>query len=573
MSFTDYADAVADRGIATRKRMWRDALALTLVLVVWFGYELGSRSLWHPDEGRYSEIPREMVASGDYLTPRLDGVKYFEKPVLFYWLQAGAIKLFGVNEWSLRLWTAFFAIAGCLAVFFSGYRLFGRRAGLFAAAILATSVWYDLMGSAITLDMALSAFLTVGLLVFLYGTRLPPGPARRMWFYAFYALIAAATLTKGLIGIVIPGMVIVAWMVLMRNWSLLRTMYIPTGTLLFLAIAAPWHVLVWRANPEFGWFYFVHEHFARYLTTVHHRSQPIWFFVPVLLVGMFPWSAFIVEAGRRGLSNRYAEPQKHSDTWFLLLWAGLVFAFFSMSGSKLATYILPVMPPLAILCGRYFADVWEGALQRAARYPYWLTLAFALLIGLTLLTLKWILRANQKVVDFYDVVGPDIYLVVASIVALALLPFMLARFGRVRQAVVALLMTAALMVLSFDVNLDKFDVTRTVKPLAMEIKRLAKPGDEVVSYLEYFQDLPVYLGHTVTVAGWKGELEFGTEQEDTSGWIIDEAELVSRLRHKTLYIITRDRNIDHLKEISPVPLHEIMRTNRNVLVTNAETAP
>ena len=202
-----------------------------------------------------------------------------------------------------------------------------------------------------------------------------------------------------------------------------------------------------------------------------------------------------------------------------------------------------------------------------------MTLAFALLIGLTLLTLKWILRANQKVVDFYDVVGPDIYLVVASIVALALLPFMLARFGRVRQAVVALLMTTALMVLSFDVNLDKFDVTRTVKPLAMEIKRLAKPGDEVVSYLEYFQDLPVYLGHTVTVAGWKGELEFGTEQEDTSGWIIDEAELVSRLRHKTLYIITRDRNIDHLKEISPVPLHEIMRTNRNVLVTNAETAP
>ena len=573
MSFTDYADAVTDRGIFTRKRIWRDALVLTLVLVVWFGYELGSRSLWHPDEGRYSEIPREMVASGDYLTPRLDGVKYFEKPVLFYWLQAGAIKLFGVNEWSLRLWTAFFAIGGCLAAFFAGYRLFGQRAGLFAAAILATSVWYDLMGSAITLDMALTAFLTVGLLAFLYGTRLPPGAARRMWFYAFYACIAAATLTKGLIGIVIPGMVIVAWMLVMRNWSLLRTMYLPTGTALFLAIAAPWHVLVWRANPEFGWFYFVHEHFARYLTTVHHRSEPVWFFVPVLLIGMFPWSAFFVEAARRGLANRYAAPQKHSDTWFLVLWASLVFVFFSMSGSKLATYILPAMPPLAMLSGRYFADVWEGTLQRASRYPYWLTLVFALLIGLAFLTLKWILQSNEKVVEFYDVVGPDIYLIVASILALALVPFILERFGRVRQGIVALLATSALMVVSFDVNLDKFDVTRTVKPLAMEIKRLAKPGDEVVSYLEYFQDLPVYLGHTVTVAGWKGELEFGTEQEDTSGWIIDEAELVSRLRHKTLYIITRDRNIDHLREISPVPLHEIMHTDRNVLVTNAETAP
>ena len=573
MSFTDYAGAVTDRRVSERKRMWRDALLLVLVLVVWFGYELGSRSLWHPDEGRYSEIPREMVATGDYLTPRLNGVKYFEKPVLFYWLQAGAIKLFGVNEWSLRLWTAFFAISGCLAVFFAGYRLFGRRAGLFAATILATSVWYDLMGSAITLDMALTGFLTVALLVFLYGTRLPPGLARRMWFYAFYALTAAATLTKGLIGIVIPGMVIVAWMLLMRNWSLLRTMYLPTGTLLFLAIAAPWHVLVWRANPEFGWFYFVHEHFARYLTTVHHRSEPIWFFVPILLVGMFPWSAFFGEAVRRGLANRYAEPQRHSDTWFLLLWAGLVFAFFSMSGSKLATYILPVMPPLAILSGRYFADMWDRSLQRPARYPYWLTLVFALLIGLALLMVKWLLRANEKVVDFYNVVGPDIYLVVASVLALALVPFLLERLGRMRQGIVALVITAALMVLSFDVNLDKFDVTRTVKPLAMEIKRLAKPGDEVVSYLEYFQDLPVYLGHTVTVVGWKGELEFGTEQEDTSGWIIDEPELVSRLRHKTLYIITRTRNIDRLKSISPVPLHELMRTDRNVLVTNAETAP
>ena len=186
---------------------------------------------------------------------------------------------------------------------------------------------------------------------------------------------------------------------------------------------------------------------------------------------------------------------------------------------------------------------------------------------------KWLLRANEKVVDFYNVVGPDIYLVVASVLALALVPFLLERLGRMRQGIIALVITAALMVLSFDVNLDKFDVTRTVKPLAMEIKRLAKPGDEVVSYLEYFQDLPVYLGHTVTVVGWKGELEFGTEQEDTSGWIIDEPELVSRLKHKTLYIITRTRNIDRLKSISPVPLHELMRTDRNVLVTNAETAP
>ena len=571
MSYTDHAAALTDYSRTEKRRIWRDALVLFVLLTVWFGYELGSRSLWHPDEGRYSEIPREMVASGDYLTPRLNGVKYFEKPVLFYWLQAGSIKLFGVHEWSLRLWTAFFAGLGCMAVFFAGYRLFGRRTGWFAAAILATSVWYDLMGSAITLDMAVTAFITTALLAFLIGVREPPGWSRRLWLWGFYALAAAATLTKGLIGIVIPGMVIFGWMAVTRKWSVLRSMYLPSGILLFLAIAAPWHVLVSQANPEFAWFYFVHEHFLRYLTKVHHRSQPFWFFVPVLLIGMFPWSAFFAEAVRRGLRNRWAEPQKYEDTWFLVLWAGLVFLFFSMSGSKLATYILPVMPPLAILCGRYFAGVWDGTLRSARRYPYWLVLIFGAVVALAFLSIRWIAARNEKVEDFYTVLGPDLYLVVASILAVAVVPIVLARREQLRRAIVAMLIATPLMVLTFDLNLDKFDGMRTVKPLAMEIDRLAKPGDEVVSYLEYFQDLPVYVGHTVTVVGWKGELEFGTEQEDTSAWMIGEPELISRLRHKVMYIITRDRNVEHLRGISPVPLHELMRTNRNVLLTNAET--
>jgi len=570
MFHSGHTDTLVYRGVPGAHRVWRDLLVLAMVLAVWFGYELNSRSLWDPDEGRYSEIPREMVASGDYITPRLNGVKYFEKPVLFYWMQAGAIKLFGVSEWSLRLWSALLAVLGCLAVYYAGYRLFGRRTGLFAAAILATSVWYDLLGSAITLDMAVTAFLTLALLAFLLGTRAPPGVERRLWLYAFYVLTAAATLTKGLIGIVIPGMVIVAWLALTRQWSLLRNLYLPSGTILFFAIAAPWHVLVSLANPEFPWFYFVHEHFARFLTTVHHRSEPIWFFVPVLLVGMFPWSMFFIEAVRRGLRDSKPNQQTSSDTWFLVLWAGLVFAFFSLSGSKLATYILPAMPPLAILCGRYFAGVWERSVKRTANYPYWLMLAAALLTGPALILARWFVNGNQKIVDIYNMIGPDLYLTVACGVVLASVPFVLKRSRGNRHGIVALLFTTALMVLSFDLVFDKVDVTRTVKPLAMEINRVARPGDEVVSYLDYFQDLPDYLGHTVTVAGWKGELEFGTEQEDTSGWMIDEPEVASRLRDRTLYIVTRDRNIDRLKKLSPVPLRVIMRSSRDVLLTNAK---
>jgi len=274
---------------------------------------------------------------------------------------------------------------------------------------------------------------------------------------------------------------------------------------------------------------------------------------------------------RRGFGDRNSDAQKYSDTWFLVLWAGLVFAFFSLSGSKLATYILPAMPPLAILCGRYFADVWKRSVSRAASYPYWMMPVAALLIGLALVLARWFVSDNQKVLDIYNMLGPGLFPAVAGGLAIAAVPFVLKRWRGNRYGIVALLFMAALTVLSSDIVMDEVDVTRTVKPLATEINRLAKPGDEVVSYLDYFQDLPDYLGHTVTVAGWKGELEFGSEQEDTSGWMIDEPEVASRLRHKTLYIVTRDRNIGRLKALSPVPLHVIMRSSRDVLVTNASS--
>ena len=160
-------------------RAWRDVLLLAVLLAVFFGFELGGRALWHPDEGRYSEIPRAMVASGDYVTPRLNGVKYFEKPALFYWMQAGSIKLFGVNEWALRLWPALLALAGCLAVYGAGRKLFGRRAGLIAAIVLATSPLYYLLARIITLDMAVSVLLTGALLSFLLGVANHPGARAR----------------------------------------------------------------------------------------------------------------------------------------------------------------------------------------------------------------------------------------------------------------------------------------------------------------------------------------------------------------------------------------------------------
>jgi len=550
-------------------RAWRDVLLLVVLLAVFFGFELGGRALWHPDEGRYSEIPRAMVASGDYVTPRLNGVKYFEKPALFYWMQAGSIKLFGVNEWALRLWPALLALAGCLAVYGAGRKLFGRRAGLIAAIVLATSPLYYLLGRIITLDMAVSVFLTGALLSFLFGVREPPGRVRSLYLYAFYALCAAATLTKGLIGIVIPAMVIGAWIVLLWDWRLLRAIHLPTGLLLFFVLAAPWHVLAARANPEFAQFYFIHEHFQRYLTTVHMRYQPWWFFLPVLVLGMLPWIGLLFPALRAGMP-RWQTRHAHREELFLLLWAGLVFAFFSVSGSKLIPYILPMLPPSALLLGRYLAPAEPAPEPKGLRGGFWLFLVATAALGVYLaIELSHRPQAQADVLRL----GSGAYLMLAGLLLVALAHFFLGRLATVMRPLAVLAAGAALLVLALGAALPVLDDKYSVKALALELKAQLLPTDEVTTLRAYYQDLPVYLARRITVVDWKGELEFGANQEDVSGWMIGATEFRRRWQSRnTVYMITEQENLDWLRA-QGLSHYVLKAAGDNVLLSNRGPAP
>jgi 4-amino-4-deoxy-L-arabinose transferase-like glycosyltransferase len=506
----------------------RDLLLLAFGFALLYGPHLGRRALWSPDEGRYAEIPREMVATGDWITPRLNGVKYFEKPPLFYWIEAGALRLFGPAEWALRLAPALFALLGVLAVYAAGRNLFGRQAGLWAGVVLGTSLLWFGLGEAVTLDMAVSAFLTVALLAFLLASREADPRKRRLWIWVFYAAAAFATLTKGLIGIVIPGMVLGAWMLVTRDWKnwrdwrLIRLALSPAGIALFLLIAAPWHLLVSRANPEFAWFYFVHEHFLRYTTKVHKRYEPIWFFLPILLAGLLPWTVFLPRAIRNAWRTTAAAVEERRAVLLLLLWAGLVFAFFSLSDSKLVPYILPVVPPLALLLGRDLAAAWESPRRRGLAYL--VLLLFAGILGTAFLVLPKI----PKAAEFADLLGGYAYALAASLLLMGLLPLLLDRMGRPRAALVAAGVTAALFLSILAASLPPLDASRSVKALARDLLPRLRPGDEVASYHDYFQDLPFYAGRTVTVAAWRGELDYGMTHEDVSRWMIGEEEFWRR---------------------------------------------
>ncbi len=553
---------------------WRDIGFLALILVLLFGAFLGSRAIWTPDEGRYVEIAREMLATGDYVTPRLNGVKYFEKPAFFYWLTAGAIKAFGLNEWAARVWPALFAVLGCMIVYVATCRLYGRRAAWLAVAVLATSPLYYLLGRTVTLDIAVSVLLTCGLLLFLLGMREPPGSVRRLHMWGFYACAALATLTKGLIGIVIPGMVIGAWMLALNEWRMLRTMYLPSGILLFLIIAIPWHALVMRANPEFAYFYFIHEHLLRYTTTIHHRYEPVWFFIPVLLVGIYPWSAFLAQTVLRHLPQAWRDRRKHSEALFLLIWAAVVFVFFSLSDSKLIPYVLPVVPPLAILTGSYLSHVWRQDGSMAARRALWALLVLGVALTALLLYLPGHMQPHPKVAEYTSRLGDYIYLIAASLAAAATIPFVFSRLRRCRWTIVSLIGASAFIVTSISAALPQLDDKRSVKRLAQVLKPRLRAQDMVVTYHAYFQDAPVYLNRYVTVVGWTGELRFGAQVEPLPERIMDEATFWRRWRSTTtVYAIADKDDYPGLYLRSRGTAHILAKNDHNMLLVNHEPKP
>ncbi|MDR3151466.1 MAG: phospholipid carrier-dependent glycosyltransferase, partial [Holosporaceae bacterium] len=215
----------------------RGLAAIALILSIdFFSYNLGIRPFVSPSEARYVEIPREMVETGDYVTPRLNGLKYFEKPPLFYWLQAASIKAFGVNETSMRLWTMAFAARGCLTVFFVGASFYSPAVGLAASALLATNVLYYAHSRVIVIDIVFSTFLCGALwcffAAFVRDNKQPPG---RRWkiITLMYALSALACLTKGLIGAVLPGLVAFLWIAVTKNWKKIPKMIHLPGILVF----------------------------------------------------------------------------------------------------------------------------------------------------------------------------------------------------------------------------------------------------------------------------------------------------------------------------------------------------
>lgn len=481
---------------------------LAVVAILWFA-NLDYRHLAQPDEGRYAEIPREMLASGDWLTPRLNGLKYFEKPALQYWATAAAFRLFGEHEWSARLWTALTGFLGIVLVCFTGWRVFGAQAGLYAGLVLGSSLLYVLAGHIITLDMGITFFMTLGLAGFLLALQ-PAASARenRFWIHTAWAALALAVLSKGLIGLALPGATLVIYTLIQRDWALWKRLHLVSGLALFAAISAPWFVAVTLANPEFFGFFFIYEHFGRFLDMHHGRYQPWWSFVPILLAGILPWLTLMPDALVRAWKPDHPDKRAFQPKRFLLIWIVFIYVFFTLSNSKLPFYILPIFPALAMLMGQRLTQISGSTL-------FWHSTLIALLAAASLAFAPWVahLGSPETPQALYAAYAPWISAAAAVWLLGTLVSLYLFQRESVRRGIsviaVSSLLAAQLLASGFEALSPSYSAYR----IAGQVKPYLKPGSPFYSVGMYDQTLPFYLKRTFTLVGYQGELDFGIAQE------------------------------------------------------------
>ena len=485
----------------------RVLLAVLAVVAIVVGIDNMGRPLANPDEGRYSEISREMAATGDWVTPRLNGLKYFEKPPLQYWASALSFRLLGENEYTARLYIVLAGFCAIALLGFLGKRLWGWDMAIASMMAIACSPYFMALGGIVTLDMGLTLWTTATLFAFIGAEGARDRPATQLrWMLCAWAGMALAVLSKGLVGIIFAGAAVFIVMVMRRDIKVLERLHLIPGLAIFLAIAAPWFVAVSMANDEFAQFFFIHEHFARFLTRAHRRVEPWWYFLPIVAAGFLPWM-FAMPAAIAG-AWREEEGRDFQPLRISILWAAFVVAFFSASGSKLPTYVLPAFPPLALVLGRYLQ------LAPERRLALWSGLTIP--VALILVVVAY--RVPDSAKDawtraLYEAAMP--WAVAAALILLAgAIVTTLLMLRRKRWPALAVAAFAAILLIDCgEEAYEELTPRQSGVGVAEKMKAQMKPGTRLYSVGHYEQTVPFYLQRTLQLFDYEDEFEVGQKAE------------------------------------------------------------
>jgi 4-amino-4-deoxy-L-arabinose transferase-like glycosyltransferase len=501
------------------------AAAIFLAVAALWLMDLGERKLANPDEGRYSVLAMHMHTSGDFVTPRLNGLKYFEKPPMQYWATATAFNVLGKTEWSARIYTALCGLLAILMVSYTAARLFNREIGIFTGLALVGCPYYMVLAEVVTLDMGLTFWTTLSVCGFLLSQRseptLPSKRERLGWLLIGWAAAAGAVLSKGLIGLVFPAAILFLYCLIQWDWRRLAAINWVSGFFIFFLVATPWFYLVAKQNPEFLHFFFIHEHFQRFTTTQHRRVEAWWFFIPILFVGCLAWAFMLVPALIRGwqaghhhakhdaAGNRHFKPLR-----FAIIWIVFIIFFFSISGSKLPAYILPTFPLIAMVLA-YFIATTPG---RKLAY-------FVAPIPVMALGLAWYLHSlpasrarNPFELGLYTdyaaiLVAAFIIFAIGSAIG-TLLFWRNSKVSR-RWGVAIIASASVFMVSRIDAGYETLSPLQSGFALSQSIAKHLTPETRLYAVNTYDQTAPFYLGRYFTFVDYVDEFEMGQKREPT----------------------------------------------------------
>jgi 4-amino-4-deoxy-L-arabinose transferase-like glycosyltransferase len=482
--------------------VFRHALLVTALCLLTFFAGLGRSAIGDADEAFYAQSAREMVEQGDWITPHYNYEYRFQKPVFFYWLVAGAYQVAGVGETAARFPSALAGLALALMTWAIARRWVNPEVGLLSGVIVATSFGYFSIARSSLPDLPLAAFITLATWSLFEAGRIDGGStpsSRRAWLIVAGLAVAVGMLTKGPVALALPVLVYLVARVILREsllpsrdgWFGLRWVDVALAALVFLAVSLPWYVAMAETHGvAYLQRFFVSENLERFATERYNGRRPFWFYAPIILGGLAPWSSLLVlwiPSVRRVLSRtRQLTPTE----WRLILWAAVPVVFYTLSVGQQPRYILPVLPPLAVLVARTLLSRLAASDAAGRRH---LGVAGAITASaLAFLILAFLLMRARPLLFALSPLSGQVGTVVIILAAVGLLAYTWLGRQRWLPAAVAIAATATLVSLHYSVY--SAAGLEPVQQMARHVKALRLQNEPSGTYRAFVRNLVFYTG-------------------------------------------------------------------------------
>ena len=531
------------------KKYWYILMILTGIMLFY-----GNHNLLITDnvESNYALTAKEMVMSGDWISPQIYGQYWFDKPILFYTVTAFAYLVFGCTEFASRFFPAIFGLASVALIGWSGKKLYSEKVGFYSAIVLASSFEFFLISKMVITDSLLFFFFSLALISFLLGYE----KNESKYYYGIYLGAALAVLTKGPIGILLPGLIITLFLLIKRDFKALRSMKIISGSMLFLIIALPWYsTMIVLHGKNFIDVFFGTHNFLRATVSEHPKDNVFYFYTVVAILALFPWVGFIPEFIKKITANKLEILRMNSKILFLILWVSCVFVFFQLIATKYLSYTYPLVFPSALLLGKYFAD--NRAIIKYNRAIIWNSFFYVFIM----LSGGWCFQ--NKLISLNS-----LYFLVGGIGVLLIGNLYLFFQGNKKTNIIAIAVSAYLLNLILINNIClPLAQNRSAKNIAQEIQSLTD-NKEVYVYGNYPTSAVFYSGKKIVKLVPNKELDdfkpegFNWNSKNVMPYVPMEYIVVN----DDVLVLLQSKDWDNFTKILPEPNWQIDLANNNWLI-------